>query len=219
MAGGVPEKGAVEDNKPEAFRPRCGQSGELAPGLADRIDDPELDVEETTSWYCSMPAHRRGNARGRIPADSDKARGPRRQRHGELSDARMSGRPTARSCCTSRRRRPSVGRSPMCNGDRIQLSVAEGRVDLLVDPAELETRRSASTPPVADSSLTGYRRLFVDHVTQADLGCDFNFSSKLQSRPSCDASVHRPCRAETSGAADWADLDEKRQSNRRWATA
>lgn len=182
--GECPQKGAVEDIKPEALRPRCArQSGELAPGLADWIDDPELDVEEDDFLVLQHagPVGAGTPEAGYLPIPTKLAarcvKGMVR-----LSDARMSGRPTARSCWTSRRRRPSVGRSPMCNGD-IRLSVAEGRLDLLVDP-ELETRRSASTPPVADSSLTGYRRLFVDHVTQADLGCDFNFSSKLQSRPS-----------------------------------
>jgi dihydroxy-acid dehydratase len=100
-----------------------------------------------------------------------------------LSDARMSG--TAYGTIVLHIAPEAAIGGPLAyvrNGDRIRLSVAEGQLDLLVDPAELKTRRSASIPPVPDPNLTGYRRLFIDHVTQADLGCDFDFSTKLQSR-------------------------------------
>jgi len=60
------------------------------------------------------------------------------------------------------------------DGDLIELDVAARRLDLLVDAAVLEQRRRAprATPTPVRS---GYGDLFVRHVTQADLGCDFDF--------------------------------------------
>ena len=59
------------------------------------------------------------------------------------------------------------------NGDRIALSVARRRIDLLVDAAELERRRAAFKP--AQFPSRGYQRLYADHVLQAEHGCDFDF--------------------------------------------
>jgi dihydroxy-acid dehydratase len=59
------------------------------------------------------------------------------------------------------------------SGDRIRLSVKDRRLDLLVDLADL-TRRAATTA-AAPSPGRGYRRLYMEHVLQADAGCDFDF--------------------------------------------
>jgi dihydroxy-acid dehydratase len=59
------------------------------------------------------------------------------------------------------------------SGDRLRLSVKERKLDLLVGPAEM-ARRAAATP-AAPSAPRGYRRLYLDHVLQADAGCDFDF--------------------------------------------
>jgi dihydroxy-acid dehydratase len=53
------------------------------------------------------------------------------------------------------------------------LSVQERKLDLLVDAAEL-ARRRASWKSVA-APERGYRKLYMDHVLQADGGCDFDF--------------------------------------------
>jgi dihydroxy-acid dehydratase len=45
---------------------------------------------------------------------------------------------------------------------------------LHVDDDELAARRSAWTPPPAAYDR-GYYRLYIDHVLQADRGCDFDF--------------------------------------------
>lgn len=48
------------------------------------------------------------------------------------------------------------------------------RLELLVDDAELTRRRETwQAPPRAASR--GYSRLDLDHVLQADRGCDFDF--------------------------------------------
>jgi dihydroxy-acid dehydratase len=56
-------------------------------------------------------------------------------------------------------------------GDRIRVSVAERRLDLLVPDAELAARSSESFP----TPQRGYARLYREEVLQADLGCDLDF--------------------------------------------
>ena len=60
------------------------------------------------------------------------------------------------------------------DGDRIELNVAERRLQLLVEDGELAKRKAAWKPPVT-KHLRGYPRLYIDHVLQADEGCDFDF--------------------------------------------
>jgi dihydroxy-acid dehydratase len=59
-------------------------------------------------------------------------------------------------------------------GDEIVLDVAGRKLALQVPADELERRASSFAPPAAHCTR-GYGRLFLDHVTQADLGCDFDF--------------------------------------------
>jgi dihydroxy-acid dehydratase len=59
------------------------------------------------------------------------------------------------------------------NGDLIELNVGERRVDLLVDEAELARRRAAFTPP--EKPKRGWRKLYAEHVLQANLGADLDF--------------------------------------------
>jgi dihydroxy-acid dehydratase len=60
-------------------------------------------------------------------------------------------------------------------GDRIRVSVKDRRLDLLVADAELARRRAVVDAPSAPAPARGYRKLYLDHVLQADLGCDFDF--------------------------------------------
>jgi dihydroxyacid dehydratase/phosphogluconate dehydratase len=59
-------------------------------------------------------------------------------------------------------------------GDEIELDIETRRIDLLVEDSELDRRRAAWQPP-ARAFERGYGRLFLDHVLQADEGCDFDF--------------------------------------------
>lgn len=63
------------------------------------------------------------------------------------------------------------------NGDRIRLSVKERRIDLAVPEGELQRRKAAWKPPVAPPTR-GYAKLYMDHVLQAEHGCDFDFLRK-----------------------------------------
>jgi dihydroxy-acid dehydratase len=60
------------------------------------------------------------------------------------------------------------------DGDEIELDVRNRRLELHVDAAEMERRRASYQPP-ASPHLRGYPRLYIDHVLQADEGCDFDF--------------------------------------------
>jgi len=58
-------------------------------------------------------------------------------------------------------------------GDTIALDVDAGRLDLEVDSREIE-RRLADRPPVVPAFRRGYEALYLDHVLQANEGCDLD---------------------------------------------
>jgi dihydroxy-acid dehydratase len=92
-----------------------------------------------------------------------------------ISDARMSG--TAYGTCVLHVAPESFVGGPLAlvrSGDRISLDVEARRLELLVSVGELEARRAAWSPRPRPASR-GYARLFADHVTQANEGCDFDF--------------------------------------------
>jgi dihydroxy-acid dehydratase len=64
------------------------------------------------------------------------------------------------------------------NGDRIRLSVRERKIDLLVSEAELTKRKTEWRAPSATPDR-GYAKLYMDHVLQAEHGCDFDFLRKI----------------------------------------
>ena len=59
-------------------------------------------------------------------------------------------------------------------GDEIVLDVPARRLELAVPAGEIE-RRLALFKPAPPHYHRGYGKLFLDHVLQADLGCDFDF--------------------------------------------
>ena len=89
-----------------------------------------------------------------------------------VSDARMSG--TAFGTVVLHVAPDAASGGPLAlvrTGDRIRISVAERRLDLLVTEAELAGRRTESFA-IPDR---GYARLYREEVLQADLGCDLDF--------------------------------------------
>jgi dihydroxy-acid dehydratase len=92
-----------------------------------------------------------------------------------ISDARMSG--TSYGTVVLHAAPESAIGGPLAvvrDGDQIRLNVAERRLDLLISEQELESRLARWTPPVSEH-LRGFPRLYIDHVLQADQGCDFDF--------------------------------------------
>jgi dihydroxy-acid dehydratase len=144
--------------------------------LARRIDDPALDVTASDALVLKNagPLGAPGMPEaGYLPI-------PRKlSRTGvtdmlRISDARMSG--TAYGTIVLHVTPEAAAGGPLAlvrHGDRIRLSVKERRLDLLVDEAELGRRRAAQA--AVGRPRRGYRKLFLDHVLQADEGCDFDF--------------------------------------------
>jgi dihydroxy-acid dehydratase len=98
-----------------------------------------------------------------------------------ISDARMSG--TAFGTIVVHVTPEAAVGGPLAlveTGDRIRLSVKERKLDLLVSEALLSKRRATWKPVVPPER--GYRKLYLDHVLQADAGCDFDFLRKAPAR-------------------------------------
>jgi dihydroxy-acid dehydratase len=92
-----------------------------------------------------------------------------------VSDARMSG--TSYGTCVLHVAPESGIGGPLAlvkTGDLIQLDVPNRRVDLLVSEEEL-SQRKAEWKPRSPRYGRGYGKLYTEHVTQSNLGCDFDF--------------------------------------------
>jgi dihydroxy-acid dehydratase len=92
-----------------------------------------------------------------------------------ISDARMSG--TSFGTVVLHVAPESAVGGPLAavrTGDEIELDIEGRSIGLRVAPEELERRLSAFAPP-PPAYDRGYGKLFLDHVMQANLGCDFDF--------------------------------------------
>ena len=143
--------------------------------LSNRIDDPALDVK-ADDFLVLKNAGPRGAPgmpeAGYLPIPMKLSRTGVKDMV-RISDARMSG--TAFGTIVLHVTPEAATGGPLArvqSGDRIRMSVKERTLDLLVEPAQL-ARRAAAPPPVVPAR--GYRRLYLEHVLQADAGCDFDF--------------------------------------------
>lgn len=92
-----------------------------------------------------------------------------------ISDGRMSG--TAYGTVVLHGAPEAARGGPIAlvrDGDEIELDVKAGRIELLVDEAELQRRR-AQAPTVTGPPRRGWRRLYAERVLQADAGADLDF--------------------------------------------
>jgi dihydroxy-acid dehydratase len=92
-----------------------------------------------------------------------------------VSDARMSG--TSYGACVLHVAPESFIGGPLAlvrDGDVIELNVPDRRLTLRVSDEELARRRAGWTPRQPQYPR-GFGRLYSQHVTQADRGCDFDF--------------------------------------------
>ncbi|HEV8615587.1 MAG TPA: IlvD/Edd family dehydratase [Methylomirabilota bacterium] len=144
--------------------------------LARRIDDPALDVTPADFLVLANAGPKGAPGMpeaGYLPIPAKLARGGVTDMV-RISDARMSG--TAYGTIVLHVTPEAAAGGPLGlarTGDRIRLSVKRRALELLVDPGDLGRRQA--TPPPAAPAARGYRRLFLDHVLQADGGCDFDF--------------------------------------------
>ena len=92
-----------------------------------------------------------------------------------ISDARMSG--TAFGTVVLHVAPEAAAGGPLAavrDGDPIVLDVEAQRLDVDVPASELD-RRMAGLPPAEPRYRRGYGQLFLEHVLQANDGCDFDF--------------------------------------------
>jgi dihydroxy-acid dehydratase len=148
--------------------------------LAARVDDPALDVTPDDFMVLQNAGPKSGYAMpeaGYLPIPAKLARAGVKDMV-RISDARMSG--TAYGTIVLHVSPEAAAGGPLAlvrNGDRIRLSVKARRIELLVPEVELARRKAAWRPPVAPPAR-GYAKLYMDHVLQAEHGCDFDFLGK-----------------------------------------
>ena len=93
-----------------------------------------------------------------------------------ISDARMSG--TAYGTVVLHVAPEAMAGGPLAavhNGDFIELDAYAGKLHLDISDDELQQRLANLEAPPKPNFIGGYRQLYVDHVLQADEGCDFDF--------------------------------------------
>jgi dihydroxy-acid dehydratase len=152
--------------------------------MAARIDDPDLDVNADDILVLKNigPTGAPGMPEaGYLPIPKKLARAGVKDMV-RISDGRMSGT-AAGSIVLHVMPEAAIG-GPLAHvrsGDRIRLSVARRELSLLIPEQELAERARTHpvTPPAADR---GYRKLFLQTVTQADKGVDFDFLRAASTR-------------------------------------
>jgi dihydroxy-acid dehydratase len=148
------------------------------PDLAARIDDPALGIDERSVLVLrgAGPVGAPGMPEwGMLPIPKRLLAAGVRDLV-RISDARMSG--TSYGTCVLHVSPEAAVGGPLAlvrDGDPIVLDAEARRLDLDVEPAELERRRAQLPPPPAAPVRSAYGELYVRHVTQAHLGCDFDF--------------------------------------------
>jgi dihydroxy-acid dehydratase len=153
--------------------------------LARRIDDPGLDVTADSVLVLrdSGPRGAPGMPEwGQLPIPS------KLLREGvtdmvRISDARMSG--TSFGTVVLHVVPESAAGGPLAvvrDGDMIVLDVAWRVLDLELEPSVIE-RRLAEFPAPKPKYTRGYGRLYLEHVLQADTGCDFDFLRRREGEP------------------------------------
>lgn len=144
--------------------------------MASRIDSPDLDVnaEDILVLKNIGPKGAAMPEAGYMPIPRKLAKAGVKDIV-RISDGRMSG--TAFGTIVLHVTPESAVGGPLAyvqNGDRIRLSVANRELSLLVSAEEL-ARRASQKKVETPTAQRGYRKLFLESVTQADQGVDFDF--------------------------------------------
>ena len=145
--------------------------------MAARIDDPALPVTPDSVIVLQGAGPQGGPGMpewGQLPIPKKLLKEGVRDMV-RISDARMSG--TSYGACVLHVTPESHVGGPLAlvrDGDLVSLDVPARRLELLVDDAELARRRAAWQAPPPRYGR-GFGALYLEHVTQADQGCDFDF--------------------------------------------
>jgi dihydroxy-acid dehydratase len=185
LKGNLAPKGAVL--KPSAASPHLMHHRGRAVVFEDiddykaKINDERLDVDETCVLVLKNCGPRGYPGMAEV---GNMGLPPKVLRKGitdmvRISDARMSG--TAFGAIVLHATPEAAEGGPLAlvqTGDRIRLDVAARKLELLVDDAELDRRRTDWQSPRHEGSDRGYLKLYLDTVLQADQGCDFDFLTR-----------------------------------------
>jgi dihydroxy-acid dehydratase len=153
--------------------------------LAARIDDDHLDVDENSVLVLQNAGPVGGPGMpewGMLPIPRKLLKQGVRDMV-RISDARMSG--TAYGTCVLHVTPESFIGGPLAlvrDGDLVDLDVATRKLNLRVTEEQLAKRRSEWRPRPRPYER-GFGALYTAHVTQADLGCDFDFLEAGASTP------------------------------------
>ena len=145
--------------------------------LHRRIDDPALPIDETSVLVLKHVGPKGAPGMPEWGAAPIPARLLRKgvKDMVRISDARMSG--TSYGTVVLHVAPESAVGGPLAlvrNGDEIELDVPKRTLTLRVSDEEL-ARRRAAWKPRPPRFTRGYGRLFLDHVLQANEGCDFDY--------------------------------------------
>ena len=147
--------------------------------LAARVDDPDLDISSDDFMVLQNAGPKSASGMpeaGYLPIPKKLSKLGVKDMV-RISDARMSG--TAFGTIVLHVSPEAAIGGPLSlvrNGDRIRISVADKRIDLLVDEMELNKRRLEWVSDLEElENLRGYNKLYAAEVTQAEQGCDFEF--------------------------------------------
>jgi dihydroxy-acid dehydratase len=145
--------------------------------MAARLDDPDLDVNADSVLVLRNAGPLGGPGMpewGMLPIPKKLLKQGVRDMV-RISDARMSG--TSYGTCVLHVSPESWVGGPLAlvnTGDIIELDVPGRQLTLKVADAELAKRRAA-WKPLERKYARGYGKIFSQHVSQADKGCDFDF--------------------------------------------
>src|SRR6266566_483450 len=144
--------------------------------LHRRIDDPGLPIDENSVLVLKHVGPRGAPGMPEWGAAPIPARLLKRgvKDMVRISDARMSG--TSYGTVVLHVAPESAVGGPLAlvrDGDEIELDVPRRSLTLKVSDEELARRRAAWTPPPPHFN-GGYGRIYLDHVLQANAGCDFD---------------------------------------------
>ena len=146
-------------------------------GMNTRIDDPSLKVDADSVLVLrnAGPKGAPGMPEwGNLPIPQKLLKTGVRDMV-RISDARMSG--TNYGACVLHVSPESFIGGPLAllkEGDLVELDVDARKLNMLVDEQEL-SRRHAGWRPKEGIYPRGYGKLFMQHITQANEGCDFDF--------------------------------------------
>jgi len=142
-----------------------------------RIDDPALDADASSVLVLrnSGPKGAPGMPEwGNLPIPQKLLKAGIRDML-RISDARMSG--TSYGACVLHVSPESFVGGPLAllkEGDIVELDVAARQLNMRVNDEELARRRAAWRPKEGIYPR-GYGKLYMQHIKQADEGCDFDF--------------------------------------------